>query len=77
MRAAMLVLALALSACGAKEALEPPKGQSLPVKPYGAEETPNADALLDPGIQSRPKRSDDVLRESQERPDDPFDLPPN
>ncbi len=76
MRALTVVLALALAGCGAREELEPPKGGSLPVAPYGAEETPTADNLLAPAIQARPKRSDDVLRQSEERKDDPFDLPP-
>ncbi|WNO53713.1 hypothetical protein [Stakelama saccharophila] len=68
--------ALALSACGAKNALEPPEGQPLPPPPYGAEEAPTASNLLSPAPEMRPQRSDELLKDSREREPDPFDLPP-
>ena len=52
------------------------QGQTLPVKPYGATATPTANQLLTPDPQSRPRRSDEVLRDSREREGDTFDLPP-
>ncbi|MBW4331993.1 hypothetical protein KY084_14065 [Stakelama sp. CBK3Z-3] len=70
------VAALALAGCGAKSALVPPEGQALPPAPYGASEQPNAQQLMAPRTATRPRRSDDILTDSHEREDDPFDLPP-
>jgi predicted small lipoprotein YifL len=67
---------LALAACGQREALKPAAGHTLPQKPATAAVQPSVNALLDPGPETRPERSDDVLTRSQERPDDRFDLPP-
>lgn len=74
---AAIAMAMTLSACGAKETLEPPAGQPLPVAPYAASEQPTADDLLSPPPQTRPARSDDLLESSNERRSDEFDLPPN
>ena len=68
--------ALGLAGCGAKNALEPPKGASLPPRPYGATTTPTPQDLLQPRAAARPERSDDILTDSHEREGDPFDLPP-
>ena len=67
---------LALAACGKRDALRPPEGHSLPPKPATAAAKPTVDELLTPPPETRPNRSDDVLRRSEERPDDRFDLPP-
>jgi hypothetical protein len=67
---------LLVSACGSKVALQPKVGKSLPVKPQTASAVPTPDQLITPDVQSRPKRSDEQLRKSQERQDDKFDLPP-
>lgn len=72
----ILGLALALSACGSRGALELEEGKTLPPAPYGARETPTPDQLLEPAPETRPGRSDEILTESEERGDDPFDLPP-
>jgi hypothetical protein len=69
-------LILALSACGSASQLKPAQGHSLPVAPYGAETTPNASALLKASPQQRPQRDDELLKQSQKRQPDPFDLPP-
>lgn len=67
---------LALAACGKRDALKPAEGHSLPPKPATAATQPDVPALLTPPIETRPGRSDDVLRRSEERPDDRFNLPP-
>jgi hypothetical protein len=48
----------------------------LPVAPYGATAAPVADDLLTPGPQARPGRNDELLRRSEQRRSDDFDLPP-
>ena len=70
------VAIVALSACGSASQLKPAPGHSLPVAPYGAETTPNANALLTASPQQRPQRDDELLKQSQKREPDPFDLPP-
>lgn len=65
-----------LAACGNRGPLEPPKGQSLPPATYGQAEAETAEQLLEPGTQARPERSDELLRRSEKRQDDKFDLPP-
>ena len=67
---------LALAGCGQREALQPAEGHSLPPKPATAATRPTVADMLTPPVESRPTRSDDVLRRSEERPDDRFDLPP-
>lgn len=69
--------AFGLAACGSTAALKPRADQSLPVAPYGAAATPTPKDLLTPSTQARPSRSDEVLRRSEERRSDEFDLPPN
>lgn len=71
-----LAALLALSACGGREALKPKTGQSMPPSPAGATTPPTADQLMTADTQARPGRSDEVLRRSEERKDDRFDLPP-
>lgn len=75
-RIALVTALLALAACGNRTSLEPEQGRSLPVAPYGASERPDADALLEPPAQAVPERSVELRRRSEEREDDPFDLPP-
>jgi hypothetical protein len=48
----------------------------MPAKPAMAARAPTTDELLTPPPQARPARQDDGLRRSEEREDDPFDLPP-
>jgi len=67
---------LALAACGKRDALQPREGHGLPPKPATAATQPDVPALLTPPVETRPGRSDDVLRRSEERPDDRFNLPP-
>ena len=64
-----------LAACGNMEPLQPKAGQGMPVKPAMAARAPTTEELLTPPANARPARQDD-LRRSEEREDDPFDLPP-
>ncbi len=74
-RLAVLAL-LALAACGRQEDLKPLPGQSLPQKPALAKEAPSTEDLLTPSTEARPERNMEQIRRSEERKDDPFDLPP-
>ncbi len=77
MRVVWIVLAaLAVAACGNRADLKPAAGASLPPKPYGAVATPTPAQLVQTPPQTRPTRSDEVLRSSEERRSDEFDLPP-
>jgi len=77
MRYGMLTIGLlALGACGSQQDLRVAEGQHLPVKPAMASKTPTAVELLDPPPIARPERVNELLRQSEERKDDRFDLPP-
>lgn len=69
-------LSLALGACGRAGELRPPPGASLPVKPKLATVTPTPEQLLTPPAIARPVRVDEILRRSEPRQPDRFDLPP-
>jgi len=72
-----LTCALALLAgCGSVADLKPAPGQSLPVKPLMARTTPDADALLTAPPYAKPERVDELMKKSEPREADPFDLPP-
>lgn len=71
-----LAFAFSLCACGQKAELEPAAGQTLPPAPYGAKAQPDAAALLEPDPHAAPERSVELRKRSEERQDDPFDLPP-
>ncbi|WP_226637770.1 hypothetical protein [Novosphingobium profundi] len=73
--AALLVLA-ALAACGQRADLAVKEGGSLPPAPYGREQKPGPGELLTHPTIAIPKRSVELRTRSEEREDDPFDLPP-
>ena len=75
-RLAVLLVPLMLTACGRVAPLEPAPGQSLPVKPAMAQKTPDAEELLTPPTFARPERIDELMKRSQPRRADRFDLPP-
>jgi hypothetical protein len=75
-KVSLVFLAGALAACGSKAALQPPPGRQLPVAAYGQDHRPNAEELLQPPEQAAPERSVELRRRSEEREDDPFDIPP-
>jgi len=72
----VLTTMLLASGCAQRAALEPAAGNTLPPAPYGANSTPDADALLTPPPQAVPARTVELRSRSEERADDPFDLPP-
>ena len=69
--------ALALAGCGGRVPLTPIEGHALPPKPETAAAVPTPEQLLVPGVQTRPFRSDELLKRSEERRDDKFDRPPS
>jgi hypothetical protein len=77
LRSSALLLALALAGCGRVGDLRPPAGASLPVKPKLAATTPTPEELLTPPAVARPVRVDEILRRSEPRRPDRFDLPPS
>lgn len=69
-------IALALGGCGKVGDLQPRAGKSAVPKAYGQTEATSGDVLTTPSVQARPGRSDELMRRSERRRDDPFDLPP-
>ena len=65
-----------LGACGQMGSLQPAAGQRLPVRPLLASTTPTAEQLLTPPTNARPARVDELIRRSEPRKPDRFDLPP-
>ena len=65
-----------LGGCGRVAELQPAPGESLPVKPLMARTTPTPDQLLTAPPYARPDRVDELVKRSQPRQADPFDLPP-
>ena len=70
------LMALALAACGGRQPLKPVTGQNLPAVPVGAPTAPTAVQLMQSSTQARPERNVELLTQSRQRGDDPFDLPP-
>ena len=75
-RIAALSLLLALAACGKANELKPAAGMTAPPKPAAMAVAPTTAELLTPSTQAEPERVDELLRRSEERADDRFDLPP-
>ena len=76
-RALIGVIALAgLAACGQRTDLRPVAGTELPPPPFGVDQPLTAAELLAIDPQAMPERSIELRSESEEREDDPFDLPP-
>jgi hypothetical protein len=71
-----LVTALSLASCAQKTSLEPLAGHSLPPTPLGAAAQPGPDELLKLDPLAAPPRAVELRKRSEEREDDPFDLPP-
>jgi hypothetical protein len=65
-----------LAGCGKVAELKPAQGHALPVKPLMARTTPTADELLTEPPYARPERVDELMKRSQPRQADPFNLPP-
>jgi hypothetical protein len=75
-RILVIVGMVALASCGRVTDLQPAPGHSLPVKPEMARATPTVEELLTPPSYARPDRVDELMKRSQPRPNDPFELPP-
>ena len=73
---ALLLSVAVLAACGEKKDLRPAQGETLPPAPYGSDHQFTAEELLVPSPQAVPERSVELRKRSEEREDDPFDLPP-
>ena len=67
---------VSLAACGQKADLKPYEGDPPPVIPVGATTPPTTKELTTPSAQAKPTRGDELLKRSEERAPDDFDLPP-
>ena len=75
-RLLLFAVVLCGAGCGRVADLQPAPGHSLPVKPAMARTTPTVGQLLTPPTYARPDRVDELVKKSQPRANDPFDLPP-
>jgi hypothetical protein len=73
---ALAVLTLPLAGCGVTAPLKPLAGRDLPVAPMGRDTKPTSDELLKLRPQAAPERSVELRKKSEDRTDDPYDLPP-
>ena len=76
MKRLIVLAAFLLGACGQMADLQPARGQSLPVKPLLANRIPTAAELLTPPTNADPERIDELVKRSEPRKPDRFDLPP-
>jgi hypothetical protein len=72
----VIAAALAAASCGRVTDLQPAPGHSMPVRPEMARATPTFDQLLTPPTEARPDRVDELVKRSEPRRNDPFELPP-
>ncbi|MEA3058757.1 MAG: hypothetical protein QOE50_169 [Sphingomonadales bacterium] len=75
-RLLLLAAGFGLVGCGRAAELQPAPGHAPPAKPLMARTTPTVRELLTPPTYARPDRVDELVKRSQPRPADPFDLPP-
>jgi hypothetical protein len=75
-RVAVLAAVALLGGCGRVVDLKPAPGQPLPVKPLMARTTPTPQELLTIPSYAKPDRVDELVKRSEPRPQDPFNLPP-
>jgi len=76
LRICLVGAAVLLGSCGRVADLEPAAGETLPVRPLMARTTPTAEDLLTLPPYAKPDRVDELVKRSEPRPQDPFDLPP-
>ncbi|MDE2561883.1 MAG: hypothetical protein KGL48_06490 [Sphingomonadales bacterium] len=72
----LLLAVLALAGCGNRRELKPLAGAELPAPGYGQGYRPSADDLLAVPVQAAPARNVELRQRSEDREDDPYDLPP-
>jgi len=75
-RVTIAALAALLAGCGKQADLQPAAGKPLPVKPLMARATPTPNELLTVPIYAKPDRVDELVKRSEPRKPDPFDLAP-
>ena len=73
--AAVAAFALLAAGCGLREPLQPAPGQALPPARPWPQAADHRRIARTPPL-ARPDRVDELLRRSEEREDDRFDLPP-
>lgn len=76
LRLPLLMAVIALAGCGRVADLKPEAGHPPPAKPMMAPTTPTVADLLTAPTYARPDRVDELVKRSQPRAADPFDLPP-
>ena len=76
MRVMVPVALVLLAGCGRQVDLKPVTGQALPVKPLMARTTPTPNDLLAIPTYAKPDRIDELMKRSEPRAQDPFNLPP-
>jgi hypothetical protein len=74
---ALLLPVALLASCGVTAPLKPAAGKELPVAPVGRDTRPSPEELLQVRPQAAPERSVELRKKSEDREDDPFDLPPD
>jgi hypothetical protein len=72
---ALLIGCALLAACGNKVDLRPIPGQT-PAIAAGSTKPETSKKLTTPDAEAKPARSDELLKRSEERQTDDFDLPP-
>ena len=75
-RVIALASVLLAGGCGRVVDLQPAPGQPLPVKPLMERTTPTTNELLTIPTYAKPDRVDELVKRSEPRPQDPFNLPP-
>jgi hypothetical protein len=75
-RAAPILLALLAAGCGLREPLQPVEGQGAPPTPAAMNRPLTTEEMMTAPAIARPQRVDELLRRSEERTDDRFDMPP-
>ena len=75
-RLSVLAAVMLLCSCGRQVDLKPAAGEPLPVKPLMARTTPTPNDLLAIPTYAKPDRVDELMKRSEPRKQDPFDLPP-
>jgi|CXWL01.1.fsa_nt_gi hypothetical protein len=73
---AAAIITLSVSGCGQSGDLVRSAGEAGPSIPAGEPAPPTAEQQTTASTQARPQRSDEVLRRSEERQSDEYDLPP-
>jgi hypothetical protein len=72
----MLVALASLAGCGGEQELKLAPGAKPLVKPAMAARAPTTEELMTPPPIAKPDRVTEILKRSQEREQDRFDLPP-